>query len=80
MSFSSSALTVLSGTIPTVTGLYDGCVVHANFNCYIIAPAASGKGVMTHAKKVAEVIHEKRLRIFKDKYEEYKGRTTKTGD
>jgi hypothetical protein len=72
-----SALTVLSATIPQVTGMYDGCTVHANFNCYIIAPAASGKGVMAHAKKVGSVIHEQRVQEYNEKMAEYKARRVK---
>lgn len=48
------AITVLSGCLPMVTGKYRGDEVYSNLFAFIIAPPASGKGVLKHAKKLGE--------------------------
>jgi hypothetical protein len=48
------AISVLSGCLPNVEGVYDGQNVFPNLIAFIVAPAASGKGVLKFAKKLAE--------------------------
>lgn len=48
------AITVLSGCLPMVTGKYRGDEVYSNLFAFIIAPPASGKGVLKYAKKLGE--------------------------
>lgn len=56
--FLTGAITVLSGCFPNVQGLYDGKVVHCNLNCFVIAPPASGKGVLNFSREMAQNIHD----------------------
>ena len=62
-----SALGVLSGCLPNMYGVYDGKSIHPNLYIMIIAPPASGKGVMNHSRKLVEQIHDKVLRESKVK-------------
>lgn len=57
--FLTGALTILSGCFPTLSGVYDGREIYANLNCFIVAPAASGKGTLRSSKDLALKIHEK---------------------
>ena len=54
-----SALAVLSGCFPTVKGIYDGAPVWLNLFAFILAPAASGKGAMSWARKLAWPWHQR---------------------
>lgn len=75
-----SSIIVLSGTIPSVTGMYDGKTVHANLNGFIVAPPAAGKGVMVFAKSLGDKIHENKLAKYRDallQYEENKAQQKK---
>lgn len=60
-----SALSVISAGLPNVTGVYHRKEVGANFNTFIIAPASSGKGSISWAKRYATGIHQ----MFKDRFE-----------
>jgi hypothetical protein len=53
-----SSLGILSGCLPTVSGIYDRHKVYTNLYCYIIAPPASGKGLVDLPKNLAIPIHE----------------------
>lgn len=53
-----SAITVLSGCFPSVSGLYAGSIVYPNLYAFIIAPPASGKGAVKFAKAMGMVLHE----------------------
>jgi hypothetical protein len=71
--FLTGALTILSGCLPNVQGVYGGERVYPHLFSFIIAPAANGKGVMKNAKRLADKIHEKLLaesKIEKDKHEQ----------
>ncbi|NEM99461.1 DUF3987 domain-containing protein [Pontibacter burrus] len=59
--FLTGALTILSGCMNSVDGLYDSQEVYANLNCFIIAPPASGKGKLVYAKMLGDSYHEKLL-------------------
>ena len=71
--FLTGALTVISGCLPTVFGYYNGSKVYPNLYSFIVAPAASGKGVMSWAK-VLGIAYHKYLReenkILIEEYEE----------
>lgn len=54
-----STLGVLSNCFPNVWGLYGGDKVFPHLYTMIIAPAASGKGVMNYSRKIIEPIHDK---------------------
>lgn len=54
-----SSITVLSNCIPNIYGFYDHGKYYPQLYLVIIAPAASGKGVMVHSKKLIDPIHKK---------------------
>jgi hypothetical protein len=51
------ALAVLSGCFPTLEGAYRGKVIGANVYAFIVAPAASGKGALDWARRLAWPYH-----------------------
>ena len=69
--FLTGALTILSGCLPSVSGLYDNKVCFANLYCFIIAPAASGKGSLVYSRKLATVIHNNILAKSKEEKQQY---------
>lgn len=52
------SLGVLSGCFPGIGGTYDQRIYSLNLFTFIIAPAASGKGTMTWAKRLARPYHK----------------------
>ncbi|MBF8149063.1 DUF3987 domain-containing protein [Winogradskyella sp. F6397] len=54
-----SSLGVLSSCLPSVNGIYDGDFVYPHLYLMVIAPAASGKGVMNYSRLLIEPIHDK---------------------
>ncbi|WP_428231108.1 DUF3987 domain-containing protein [Flavobacterium sp.] len=56
-----SSLGVLSDCLPNIKGYYDGDDIFANLYVLIIAPPASGKGVMNFSRILIEPIHNKIL-------------------
>ncbi len=56
-----STIGTLSSCLPQVYGIYDGKKVFTNLYVMIIAPPASGKGVMNFARELVDPIHK---RIF----------------
>ncbi|MDM1448156.1 DUF3987 domain-containing protein [Myroides odoratimimus] len=52
-----SSLGVISACLPNVQGLYDNRIVYTNLYLFIIAPPASGKGVMTWSAILAKEIN-----------------------
>ncbi len=53
-----SSLGVLSACLPNIKGTYDGHDFYPNLYTIIIAPPASGKGVMNYSRLLIEPIHE----------------------
>lgn len=56
--FLTSALSIISGCLPNVTGLYGGKEVYPNLFSFLLAPPASGKGALTFAKILADKYHQ----------------------
>lgn len=56
--FLTGALSIISGCLPNVTGLYGGKVVYPNLFSFLLAPPASGKGALTFAKMLADKYHQ----------------------
>ena len=54
-----SSLGVLSACLPNVFGVYNSENYTPHFYLLIIAPPASGKGVMSKSKKLIDKIHQK---------------------
>ncbi len=61
-----SALAILSGCLPNVTGVYFQERVHPHLYTFVIAPPASGKGVLKNAKRLADKYHQKILEISRE--------------
>lgn len=62
-----SALTSISGCLPMVKGHYSHATIYPPIYTYIIAPPASGKGVMGFGKKIAEPLNNALYRSFQEK-------------
>lgn len=56
--FLTGALGVLSGCFNSLYGYYDGEQVYSNLYSYVSAPAASGKGALTHSRTIALKYHD----------------------
>lgn len=66
-----STLAVLSGCFPNVKGIYDGAPVWLNLFTFILAPAASGKGAMGWARKLAWPWHQRLTQASKEAADAY---------
>lgn len=64
-----SSLVVLSNCFPNIYGVYDGDRVFPQLYGVIVAPAASGKGVMNYSRIIIEKIHKK---IFQESLIEFR--------
>lgn len=64
--FFTGAISILSGCLPNVTGIYFQERVFPHLYTFIIAPAASGKGVLKNAKRLADKYHQKILQQSRD--------------
>ncbi len=67
-----SLIGVVSACLPNVFGIYASRINYPNLNVFIIAPPASGKGVMNWSKKIIDPIHENIVRESKRKLVEYR--------
>ncbi|MBX7141427.1 MAG: DUF3987 domain-containing protein [Chitinophagales bacterium] len=70
--FLTGALAIVSGCLPNVTGIYFQERIYPHLFVFIIAPPASGKGVLKNAKRLADKHHDKVLdqsRAAKAEYE-----------
>ena len=67
-----SALSVISGGLDNLTGIYFRENVYSNLYSYIIAPAASGKGSMKFAKQLGEHYHDELIEDSNEKLKVYK--------
>ena len=66
-----SALSIISGCLPKVKGIYAGMEVFPNLFSFVIAPAASGKGTLTNAKMLADEYHLTILKESNDSKKQY---------
>lgn len=69
--FLTSALCIISGCIPEVEGIYDQERVFPHLFSFIIAPAASGKGVLKNAKRLGDKIHKRFTEASKSEQKDY---------
>lgn len=70
--FFTSALSVISGGLHNVSGLYDKNKVFPNLFSIIIAPPASGKGVMKYSRQLGDCYHDFLLNQSREDLKEYK--------
>lgn len=73
-----SSIGVLSACLPNLFGMYDGDKVYPNIYTMIIAPAASGKGVMNKSRILIEKIHEKILELSVEEQKQCMGEKKKS--
>lgn len=57
-----STISILGGCIRGVKGRYQSATHYTNINSFIIAPPASGKGVMNYASSLGNKLHETLLK------------------
>jgi len=67
-----SALSVISGGLHNVSGLYANDKVFPNLFSIIIAPPASGKGVMKYSRQLGDCSHDFLLNQSREGLKEYK--------
>lgn len=77
--FLTGAISIISGCMRNVVGLYRAKEHYANLFCFIIAPAASGKSSLTYAKSLGDKFHDKlvaesniKLKAYNIELQEYK--------
>ena len=70
--FFTSALSVISGGLHNVSGLYANDKVFPNLFSMIIAPPASGKGVMKYSRQLGDCYHDFLLNQSGEDLKEYK--------
>ena len=70
--FFTSALSVISGGIYNVSGLYYKNKIYPNLFSIITAPPASGKGVMKYSKQLGDCYHDFLLNQSREDLKEYK--------
>ncbi|MFN4149911.1 MAG: DUF3987 domain-containing protein, partial [Candidatus Sericytochromatia bacterium] len=66
-----SSIGAISACLPKVFGIYDMKKYNTNLYLFIIAPPASGKGIMNWAKKLIDPIHEDIVRESRRKILEF---------
>jgi hypothetical protein len=69
--FTYTSIVSLSGILPNVSGVYAGNIVYPNMFLMVLAPAASGKGIMSHARELLKPVHELYLQESREKLSEY---------
>lgn len=69
--FLTGALSILSGCLPGIKGVYDGQEVFPNLYSFVIAPAASGKGALKFAKMLADSYHSFTVNASKNAEAQY---------
>jgi len=69
--FLTGALCILSGCMPGITGIYAREMTYPNLYCFIIAPAASGKGALKFSKDLGDKIHERILKESREAKKTY---------
>ena len=70
--FFTSALSIISGGLHNVSGLYANNKVFPNLFSIIIAPPASGKGVMKYSRQLGDCYHDFLLNQSREDLKEYK--------
>ena len=70
--FLTSALSIISGGLHNVYGLYDKEKVFPNLYSFVVAPPASGKGSMKFAKQLGDCYHDLLFSESRDELKEYK--------
>lgn len=75
--FLTSTITIMSGCLPNVTGIYHQERVYPNLFSFVIAPAANGKGVLKNAKRLADKYHNRMCEQSQHTKQEYESEMLK---
>jgi hypothetical protein len=67
-----SSLAIISGCLSEMTGVYFNNTTSANLFSFVLAPSASGKGSMSHAKRLGDKIHKALVEESKTNQADYK--------
>ena len=66
-------LTLLSGAIgPMMHTRYSGRKLYPNLQTFVVAPPASGKGILTFVRRLTDPIHRERRRVYLFELQKYK--------
>lgn len=74
--FFTGAIAIVSGCLPKVTGIYFQERVYPHLYAFIIAPPASGKGVLKNAKRMADKYHQQILSASRAAQSQYEAELT----
>ena len=69
--FLTTALAIISGCLPNVTGEYHGRTVYPQLYVFVLAPAASGKGAMQSSKDLTDKYQDEVLKNSNERKKEY---------
>jgi hypothetical protein len=69
--FLTGALSVLSGCLPKVSGVYAREVIYTNLFCFIVSPPASNKAALKFSKMLADEIHNFIMAKSRSEWEYY---------
>lgn len=68
------AITILSGCLPNVYGIYDNRLVYPNLFTFIDAPAGAGKGILNFVRLLATPIHQAKREESKKLQQEFEAK------
>lgn len=68
------AITILSGCLPNVYGIYDNRIVYPNLFAFIDAPAGAGKGILNFVRYLAAPIHQAKREETKRLQQEFEAK------
>ena len=69
--FFTGAISILSGCLPNVQGIYNQQIVYPNLFSFVIAPPASGKGVLKYSRAMGNKIQENFIQLNQKKEDDY---------
>ena len=70
--FLTAALSVISGGLHNIYGLYSNDKVFPNLFSFVVALPASGKGVMKYSRQLGDCYHDELFNLSKEDFKEYK--------
>ena len=65
------AITVISGCLPNIYGIYDNRIVYPHLFTFVDAPAGAGKGILNHLRSLGKAIHRDRISKSQDEINRY---------
>lgn len=65
------AITMISGCLPNIYGIYDNRMVYPHLFTFVDAPAGAGKGILNHLRSLGKAIHRERISKSQDEINRY---------